>query len=110
MTSTSEAIQAHKRIFVYSHPRTRSNVFVRILGTHPQVTIKRYPFVLALKERFSEGLSGLGRYKEHYENNYGMTYQSGLDEIEEVFAKSNAEVSMLLCIHSRGWMMLELYL
>lgn len=92
MSSSSEATQAHKRIFVYSHPRTRSNVFVRLLGTHPQVTTKRYPFVLALKERFSEGLSGLGRYKEQYENQHGTTYQEGLDEIEEVFAKSNAEV------------------
>ncbi|KAF8827250.1 hypothetical protein HHX47_DHR5001061 [Lentinula edodes] len=49
MASPKSNSEVHKRLFLYSHPRTRSNLFMRLLETHPQMVTKQYPFMFAFQ-------------------------------------------------------------
>ncbi|KIK65192.1 hypothetical protein GYMLUDRAFT_980661 [Collybiopsis luxurians FD-317 M1] len=99
MSALATDSKVHKRIFVFSHPRTRSNLLMRLLQTHPQIKQKQYPFMWAYmsgpdaqwpKERMNMRIKASGRPKEDFEQNV-LSYQSGLDEMEQLFAKVNAE-------------------
>ncbi|KAJ3798960.1 hypothetical protein GGU11DRAFT_778918 [Lentinula aff. detonsa] len=94
MAPTSEV---HKRLFLFSHPRTRSNLFIRLLETHPQMVTKQYPFMFAFQagpesqwseEKRAKRIQGSHISKEEADK---KTYQAGLDEMEDVLAKANEE-------------------
>ncbi|KAE9407255.1 hypothetical protein BT96DRAFT_914834 [Gymnopus androsaceus JB14] len=99
MSAPTASSQAHNRIFLYSHPRTRSNLFMKLLETHPEVINKQYPFMFAFLdgpdapvERRANRVKASGLTNEEYDKKYkDVTYQSGLDEMEKLFAKANAE-------------------
>ncbi|KAJ3777336.1 hypothetical protein EV361DRAFT_388128 [Lentinula raphanica] len=89
--------EVHKRLFLYSHPRTRSNLFIRLLETHPQMMTKQYPFMFAFQagpeghwpeEKRAKRIAGSHMSKEEADK---KTYQAGLDEMETVLAKANEE-------------------
>ncbi|KIK70301.1 hypothetical protein GYMLUDRAFT_151596 [Collybiopsis luxurians FD-317 M1] len=98
MTDSTHASKAHTRIFLFSHPRTRSNLFIRLLGTHPQIISKQYPFMHGFQkgpenqwpdEIKEELLKALGETKEEGEKKYAhLTFQAGLDDIEKFLAEA----------------------
>lgn len=109
MSDPVHACKVHTRIFVYSHPRTRSNLFMKLLETHPHVMAKSYPFMWAFQNgpdrQWSEKdaairLKASGQTKELCEKKYSnATYQSGLDDIERLIAKASAEASDQVLFH-----------
>ncbi|KAF5339672.1 hypothetical protein D9757_014853 [Collybiopsis confluens] len=92
---------AHTKIFLFSHARTRSNLFIRLLETHPQMMIKQYPFMHCFmkgpESQWSDDLKEevfktLGLTKEEGEKQHAhLTYQAALDNIEKTFAEAQAK-------------------
>ncbi|KAJ4486461.1 hypothetical protein C8R41DRAFT_436606 [Lentinula lateritia] len=97
MASPKSNSEVHKRLFLYSHPRTRSNLFMRLLETHPQMVAKQYPFMFAFQAgpeaQWSEEKRALRIQSSHMsvEEADKKSYQAGLDEMEELLAKANEE-------------------
>ncbi|KAE9407253.1 hypothetical protein BT96DRAFT_874855 [Gymnopus androsaceus JB14] len=100
MSAPTASSEVHTKIFVYSHPRTRSNLFMKLLETHPQVVGKQYPFMFAFQngpeaqwspEKVAGRLKMSGLTKEEFAKKFNVTYQSGLDDMEKRLAKANAE-------------------
>ncbi|KAJ4479040.1 hypothetical protein J3R30DRAFT_3473647 [Lentinula aciculospora] len=87
----------HKRLFLYSHPRTRSNLFMRLLENHPQMVTKQYPFMFAFQAgpegQWPEEKKAMRIQASHMSNEEAdkKTYQAGLDEMEQLLAKADEE-------------------
>ncbi|KAJ3987638.1 hypothetical protein F5890DRAFT_732367 [Lentinula detonsa] len=89
------------RIFLFSHLRTRSNLFMRLLETHPKVIAKLYPF----KDAFMNGpecqnaistkqgrATAIGKSMEEFEETFAhTTFQAGLDAMEKTIAEAESE-------------------
>ncbi|KAJ3719323.1 hypothetical protein C8R42DRAFT_673442 [Lentinula raphanica] len=89
------------RIFLFSHLRTRSNLFMRLLETHPKVMLRLYPF----KDAFMNGpecqnafatkqgrATAIGKSMEEFEEAFASTtFQAGLDAMEKTIAQAEAE-------------------
>ncbi|KAK6525456.1 hypothetical protein TWF694_005592 [Orbilia ellipsospora] len=85
-----------KPIYIFSHARVSSNLFVRVISEHPQLSLKKYAF----DEAFMWGPEYLTarRTPEIAENresqseeNKAMTYQMALDKIVEFIDKTRTE-------------------
>ncbi|KAJ4479041.1 hypothetical protein J3R30DRAFT_3881538 [Lentinula aciculospora] len=89
------------RIFLFSHLRTRSNLFMRLLETHPRVTDRVYPF----KDAFMNGpecqnalstkkgrARAVGKSMEEFEETFAnTTFQAGLDAMEKTIIQAESE-------------------
>ncbi|KAE9407254.1 hypothetical protein BT96DRAFT_986861 [Gymnopus androsaceus JB14] len=114
MSAPTASSQAHTRIFLYSHPRTRSNLFMKLMETHPEVINKHYPFMFAFldgpdasEETRVNRVKASGLTKEEYNKKYkDVTYQTGLDDMEKLFAKASAE-GKICVIKEHTYYMLE---
>lgn len=103
LTRTDDQPAPPTHIFLYSHLRTRSNLFMRLLQTHPMIKQKLYPFKDAymngpecqtsakMKQGRAEGV-GMKSLEEFEEAFKGMTFQKGLDDVEETIASAECEV------------------
>ncbi|KIK64795.1 hypothetical protein GYMLUDRAFT_39757 [Collybiopsis luxurians FD-317 M1] len=90
-----------RHIFLFAHLRTRSNLFMRLLETHPGVRYRLYPF----RDAFQSGpecqnelktkqgrATGIGKSLEEYEQTFAhITFQAGLDALEELLAQAEHE-------------------
>ncbi|KAJ3936093.1 MAG: hypothetical protein NXY57DRAFT_308188 [Lentinula lateritia] len=90
------------RIFLFSHLRTRSNLFMRLLETHPKVLDRLYPF----KDAFMNGpecqnalstkkgrAAAIGKSMKEFEETFAnTTFQAGLDVMEKTIAQAESEV------------------
>ncbi|KIK70300.1 hypothetical protein GYMLUDRAFT_255450 [Collybiopsis luxurians FD-317 M1] len=98
MTDSAHGSKAHTKIFLYSHPRTRSNLFIRLLETHPQIMSKQYPFMYGFQkgpenqwpDEIKEHIFQFsGETKEEGEKKYAhLTFQAGLDDIEKLLKEA----------------------
>ncbi|KIK64800.1 hypothetical protein GYMLUDRAFT_401692 [Collybiopsis luxurians FD-317 M1] len=111
--STRGSTEAHTRLFLFAHPRTRSNLFIRLLETHPQMMCKQYPFMMGFMrgpesqwpDNIKEAIfRTLGETKESAEEKYAnLTYQAGLDDMEIFLAEAEAKVGgQMLPLESYG--------
>lgn len=83
-----------RRLFVFSHPRTASNLFCKLFSKHPQLAYTEYPFLYAYflgpEAQFQlPKKDGDEAVKEQFKHE---TFQHGLDKIEEDLADSALEV------------------
>ena len=85
------------RVFIYSHPRTISNLLIKILETHPSIISKQYPFLHA----FTYGPE-MQRIRVHdeaaetiaKEDKWSVfTYQAGVDKIQTLAAEAEQQAS-----------------
>ncbi|KAJ3740855.1 hypothetical protein DFH05DRAFT_1404964 [Lentinula detonsa] len=93
------------RIFLFSHLRTRSNLFMRLLETHPKVIAKLYPF----KDAFMNGpecqnaistkqgrATAIGKSMKEFEETFAhTTFQAGLDAMEKTIAEAESEIAVI---------------
>jgi hypothetical protein len=89
------------RLFVFSHPRTASNLFCKLFSQHPQINQQLYVF---LTEHFygpeaqtqiqSERMNELSKVQR--EAAKGLTYQAALDKMEKQIADFEAQVRLVL--------------
>ncbi|KAG7086337.1 hypothetical protein E1B28_002299 [Marasmius oreades] len=90
-----------RRIFVFSHARTCSNLFLRLLESHPALGVKLYPFMYAMlwgpesPSRRTENVEDplLDELKEKYSN---ATFQSQLQEFECAITEIEAQGKILV--------------
>ncbi|KIK64797.1 hypothetical protein GYMLUDRAFT_39760 [Collybiopsis luxurians FD-317 M1] len=102
MPGSPNGSDAHTNIFLYSHPRTRSNLLIRLLETHPQVMSKQYPFLFCFQkgpesqwtEETKIGIfEASGETLEEAEKKYAhLTFQAGLDDMERLLAEAQMKV------------------
>ncbi|KAG7098368.1 hypothetical protein E1B28_000326 [Marasmius oreades] len=87
----------HRRIALFSHPRTSSNLFVRLLESHPALGLKTYAFLDAymfgperLRTRIASGnmAAFMDKMKEKHAN---TTFQSRFDGLERAIADIEAQ-------------------
>lgn len=88
--------------FLYSQPRTRSNLLVRLLETHPRMKSMHYPFMFAFlngpesqwpADQQAQRIKGLGMTPEEHAKKWEKaTYQAALDSMEKMMAKTKEEV------------------
>lgn len=85
-----------RRIFVISHPRTSSNLFIRLLESHPALGIKSYPYLFA----FMIGPEGPSRrtkdvkapFIEKMRQEYSKaTFQYQFEDMERSIAEIEAQ-------------------
>lgn len=90
------------RLFLLSHLRTASNLFIKLFSQHPQVKPIVYPFLYAhfggpdaqvvrQGDESSEGAQNLRKMQETMQH---ATYQFVLDKLERDVAEAEAEVSL----------------
>ncbi|KAF5339669.1 hypothetical protein D9757_014854 [Collybiopsis confluens] len=89
---------AHTKILFFSHPRTRSNLFIRLLQTHPQILFNHYPLMQCFmrgpesqwpEELKEEAFKASGLTKEEGDKKHAhFTYQAALDDIEKTLAEA----------------------
>ncbi|KAK1225434.1 hypothetical protein PQX77_011625 [Marasmius sp. AFHP31] len=88
------------RIFVYSHPRTGSNLLAKLLETHPSLSVKQYPFLDAIRlgpnKQFLRNTPELSEQeKTHPRSNMIFvckeTLQEGLDDMETWIREAKEE-------------------
>lgn len=99
--------QIGRRIFVYSHPRTASNLFCKLFSKHPQLVYFEYPFLRAYfhgpdaQAFLPEGTEELKKTHDWMRKKVkGLTYQSVLDKMEKRLAEAEKEVRAILI---SGW-------
>lgn len=81
---------------------------MKLLQTHPRVVGKQYPFMVAFqhgpeaqwsKEKIAAKSKASGLTNEEFEKKHAnVTYQTGLDDMEKLFAKANAEVGVFFSL------------
>ena len=87
-----------RRLFVFSHPRTASNLFCKLFSEHPDIQYLQNPFVFArffgpdaqavLEGEFDESLKGMKDMLGH------LTYQYCLDKMESEISDVEAKVCL----------------
>src|ERR1700749_4976099 len=86
------------RIFLFSHPRTASNLFCKLFSEHPDVGLRCYPFAYAHFIGPDAQVLEHRELKEHQERQEmwevmkHATYQSQLDQMEKAIAEWEAAV------------------
>ncbi|KAJ8093343.1 hypothetical protein PM082_020200 [Marasmius tenuissimus] len=96
---TLSLITMDSRIFVYSHPRTGSNLLAKLLETHPSLLVKQYPFLDAIRlgpdKQFLRNTTELSEeMKTHPRSN--KTLQEGLDDMETWIREAKEEGKMIV--------------
>lgn len=86
-----------KRIFLFTHARTTSNLLIKMLAKHPQIEISHYPFVNAfdqgperLKLR-NHGMNGNPDFSR--EATRDETYQNAFDRLQRFIALVEEQVN-----------------
>ncbi|KAG7086308.1 hypothetical protein E1B28_002273 [Marasmius oreades] len=85
-----------RRIFVFSHARTSSNLFIRLLESHPAFGIQPYPFLYAFlfgpetpsKRAASIKAPFMEKLKEKHSN---FTFQSQFEAMERAIGETEAQ-------------------
>lgn len=89
--SDSELSFAQRKIFLLTHPRTASNLCVKLFATHPKLAILKYPF----HETYLTGPDKLIRRtlgKGFSPRNDKSTYQSEFDELQRFVSIAEEQV------------------
>lgn len=94
----SSGTSVHRRIFLFTHGRTASNLLMKIFAKHPQLTQSDYNFHNAFMFG-PERLMQVGNADElvppeRLEACKSATYQRGFDGLQETIAKIEAEVGL----------------
>lgn len=98
--SKQSSSQKGHRIFIYSHPRTASNLFCKLFSEHPQLSYSGYPFLRAYlhgpdAQAFLPEGNDPELKKTHAlvrEKVKHLTYQHVLDKMEESLGKAEKDV------------------
>lgn len=86
-------------IFLFSHPRTASNLFLKLFSQHPQLTFCEYPFKYAYfigpeaQCRLPEELDASESLREMRMAKRGETFQVAVDGVERRLFDPRNEVS-----------------
>ncbi|KAK7046014.1 hypothetical protein VNI00_007009 [Paramarasmius palmivorus] len=85
------------RLFLFATPRTRSNLLIQLLGSHPLIKDQQYPFTNAYhfgpERQFSRDieLDSTGPGGGRLEDFAGETYQAALDEFQKFVKGAESE-------------------
>ncbi|KAJ8094054.1 hypothetical protein PM082_009944 [Marasmius tenuissimus] len=90
--------QSRTRIFLFTHPRTASNLLTRIIETHPSVAVKTYPFINAFRfgpeKMITRGTPQLDKFYKDFNTDEvfkDVTFQYSIDELERAIAEVEAQ-------------------
>lgn len=93
----SPQIRQGQRIFIFSHPRTTSNLFLQFFQNHPQVSVIDYPFDAAymvgperLSRRSNPKIDALTNARKAADHQ--VTYQSAFDKMLQQIHAAEAQV------------------
>ncbi|KAF5371141.1 hypothetical protein D9758_004113 [Tetrapyrgos nigripes] len=80
------------RLFIFGHPRTRTNLFCRLWHNHPDVLEKQYPLMEPWvygpeRQEIRERILPPGKMEQHVKD----TFQAGFDGLQELIAVAEAE-------------------
>ncbi|THU89869.1 hypothetical protein K435DRAFT_677032 [Dendrothele bispora CBS 962.96] len=80
------------RLFIFGHPRTRTNLFCRLWQNHKDVLEWQYPFMQAWvygpeRQEIRERVLAPGKLEEHVKD----SFQAGLDALQEMIATAEAQ-------------------
>src|ERR1700729_3691017 len=90
--STLTSSRRHPRIFICTHPRTASNLFIRLFENNPDLSIASYSF----QDAFLLGPESLmGSYSAQRISQRGRltpdaTYQNGFNKLQKFIADAEA--------------------
>ena len=95
---TTNGTSVPRRIFLYTHGRTASNLLMTLFAKHPQLALTDYNFHNAFMfgpERLMGQIQNLASAipPERLRACENATYQRGFDGLQEVIAKAEAEVT-----------------
>ncbi|KAK1234503.1 hypothetical protein PQX77_002304 [Marasmius sp. AFHP31] len=93
--------QSRTRIFLFTHPRTASNLLARIIETHPSVAVKTYPFINAFRfgpeKMIARDTPQLDKFYKDFNTDEvfkDVTFQHSVDEMERAIAELEAQVTI----------------
>ncbi|EEB90802.1 hypothetical protein MPER_10947 [Moniliophthora perniciosa FA553] len=96
----SDYPQSDLRLFLFATPRTRSNLLIQLLGSHPSIIEHQYPFSNAYhfgpKRQFSKDieLDSTGPGGGTLEDFAGETYQAALDAFQNFVKGTEKEIPL----------------
>lgn len=85
---------AERKIFLFTHPRTASNLFLRLFAKHPRLTIIDYPF----HGVYMTGLDKLNRRRTEKgtwtqaDTDELSTYQCAFDQLQHSISVAEEQV------------------
>jgi len=83
------------RLFVFSHPRTASNLFCKIFSEHPSIDLEKYTFYYAYLGGTDAQARGMEQFQKTLnEMGHRPSYQTSLDNLETIIAKAEAKVGI----------------
>ncbi|KAL0065937.1 hypothetical protein AAF712_007064 [Marasmius tenuissimus] len=89
--------QSRTRIFLFTHPRTASNLLTRIIETHPSVAVKTNAFRFGPEKMIARDTPQLDKFYKDFNTDEvfkDVTFQYSIDELERAIAEVEAQVTI----------------